>query len=167
MCNPGTKSAVVSSARCGVSLNERGGTNGANHECGRAPSTGPPLRRGSLEQAEHDVACDLYAETYVNPFGTGPAARVEPIRRYHDAFPDLRIDIDELIATADTVVLRSTFRGTDTGGYAGRPPTGRAVDEWVMTIMHFERDKVVREWIGADKLGLFIQLGVVDDPWPT
>ena len=48
----------------------------------------------------------------------------------------------------------------------GRPPTGRPVEEWVVTIMHFEDDKVVREWIGADKLGLFIQLGVLDDPWP-
>jgi hypothetical protein len=33
--------------------------------------------------------------------------------------------------------------------------------------MHFERDRVVSEWIGADKLGLFIQLGVLDDPWPS
>jgi predicted ester cyclase len=114
----------------------------------------------------YDAARDLYAETYVNPFGQGPAAKVEPIRRYHDAFPDLRIDIDELIVAADTVVLRSTFRGTDSGGYAGRPPTGRTVDEWVASIMHFDGDRVVREWIGADKLGLFIQLGVVDDPWP-
>lgn len=114
----------------------------------------------------YEAAGNLYGETYVNPFGTGPAARVEPIRRYHEAFPDLRLDIEELIATADTVVARCTFRGTDTGGYAGRPPTGRAVDEWVVTIMHFDADRVVREWIGADKLGLFIQLGVLDDPWP-
>jgi hypothetical protein len=33
--------------------------------------------------------------------------------------------------------------------------------------MHFEADKVISEWIGADNLGLFIQLGVLDDPWPT
>src|SRR6516165_8547400 len=72
----------------------------------------------------YEVAYDLYAETYVNGFGTGPAARVEPIRRYHDAFPDLRIDVEEVIVTTDAVVRRSTFRGTDTGGYAGRPPTG-------------------------------------------
>ena len=32
--------------------------------------------------------------------------------------------------------------------------------------MHFEDGKVVSEWIGADKLGLFIQLGVLEDPWP-
>jgi hypothetical protein len=40
------------------------------------------------------------------------------------------------------------------------------VQEWVVTIMEFEGDKAVREWIGADKLGLFIQPGVLDDPWP-
>ncbi len=93
-------------------------------------------------------------------------ARTEPIRHYHEAFPDLHMNVEEVIVGGDTVVLRSTFRGTDTGGYVGRASTGRAVSEWVVAIMHFEGDKVVREWIGADKLGLFIQLGVVDDPWP-
>ena len=67
----------------------------------------------------------------------------------------------------DEVVLRCTFRGTDTGGYVGRAPTGRPVEEWVVAIMHFEDDKVVREWIGADKLGMFIRLGVLDNPWPN
>jgi predicted ester cyclase len=112
------------------------------------------------------AAADLYSEKNTNAFGAGPAARTEPIRRYHGAFPDLHLDIEDLIVTGDTVVLRFTIRGTDTGGYVGRIPTGRAVEEWAVTIMHFEDDKVVREWIGADKLGLFIQLGVLDDPWP-
>ena len=115
----------------------------------------------------YEAAADLYGESYVSPFGSGPSARVEPIRTYHQAFPDLHLHIEELIVAGDTVVLRATFRGTDTGGYVGRAPTGRPVDEWVVTIMHFEGDKVVKEWIGADKLGLFIQMGVFDDPWPN
>jgi len=115
---------------------------------------------------DYKAAADLFSERYRNPFGNGPSARVEPIRRYHRAFPDLHLDVEELIVTDDTVMVRMTFRGTDTGGYVGRPPTGRAVEEWVVDIMHFEGDKVVSEWIGADKLGLFIQLGVLDDPWP-
>ncbi len=114
----------------------------------------------------YEAAADLYSETYANPFGTGPAARAEPIRRYHATFPDLHMDIEELITAGDEVVMRLTFRGTDTGGYVGRPPTGRAVEEWVVTIMHFEDDKVAREWVGADKLGLFVQLGVLENPWP-
>jgi hypothetical protein len=77
---------------------------------------------------------------------------------------DLHLEIEDLIVAGDTVVLRVAFRGTDTGGNFGRAPTGRAVEEWAVTIMHFEGDKVPREWIGADKLGLFIQLGVLDDP---
>jgi predicted ester cyclase len=92
----------------------------------------------------YEAAADLYSETYRNAFGTGPAARIEPIRRYHDAFPDLHLDIEDLIVADDEVVLRCTFRGTDTGGYVGRPPTGRAVEEWVVTILHFESDEVVR-----------------------
>jgi SnoaL-like polyketide cyclase len=113
------------------------------------------------------AVADLYAENYVNPFGTGPAARAEPIRRYHQAFPDLQFDVEELIVAGDTVVLRATLRGTGTGGLLGRPPSGRSIEDWVVTIMHFEEDRVVSEWIGADNLGLFIQLGVLDDPWST
>jgi predicted ester cyclase len=115
---------------------------------------------------DYQAAADLYGDGYVNPFGSGPSARAEPIRRYHAAFPDLHLDVEELVVAGDTVVVRLTFRGTDTGGYLGRPPSGRAVEEWVVSIMHFEGDRVVREWTGADKLGLFIQLGVLDDPWP-
>ena len=114
----------------------------------------------------YTAAADLYSEDYVNMFGSGPSARIEPIRRYHQAFPDLHLDVEELIVAGDTAVLRLTFRGTDKGGYLGRSPTGAAVEEWAVTIMHFEGDKVVREWIGADNLGLFIQLGVLDNPWP-
>jgi hypothetical protein len=73
----------------------------------------------------YEAVSDLYGETYVNPFGIGPAARAVPIRRYHEAFPDLHIDVEELVVAGDTVVLRAAFRGTDTGGYAGRAATGR------------------------------------------
>ncbi len=115
----------------------------------------------------YEAAVELFSERFANGFGTGPAARVEPIRRYHEAFPDLHLEVEELIVAGDSVVLRMLFHGTDTGGYVGRAPTGRVVDEWVVAIMHFEDGKVVREWVGADKLGLFIQLGVVEDPWPS
>jgi len=114
----------------------------------------------------YEAAADLYDENYVNAFGAGPSARVEPVRRYHQAFPDLHLDVEELVVAGNAVVLRMTFRGTDTGWYLGRAPTGRAVEEWVVSLMHFEGDKVVREWIGSAKLGRLIQLGVLDDPWP-
>ena len=114
----------------------------------------------------YEAAAELYAENFVNHFGTGPAARAEPIRHYHAAFADLHVDVEELIVAGDTVVMRLTYRGTDTGGHLGRLPTGRSIEAWAVDIMHFEGDRVVSEWIGADNLGLFIKLGVLDDPWP-
>ena len=115
----------------------------------------------------YEAAADLYAESYTNGFGSGPAARTEPIRRYHAAFPDLHLEIEELIVAGDTRSSCGAHSAARTreDAWAGPRRAGR-VEEWVVTIMHFEDDKVVREWIGADKLGLFIQLGVLDDPWP-
>ena len=114
------------------------------------------------------AAADLYSERYVAPHGTGPAAKVEVIQLYHRSFPDLHMDVEEVVVGVDdSLVARLTMRGTDLGGYAGRPPTGKATSEWVVNILHFEDDRVVREFIGADKLGLFIELGVIDNPWPA
>ena len=115
----------------------------------------------------YEAAADLYSEDYVNPFGKGPAAKAAGIRLNHEAFPDMHVEIDDLIVAGDTAVLRITLRGTDLGGYAGRPPTGGEVEEWGVNIMRFKNERVVSEFMGADKLGLFIQLGVIEDPWPS
>lgn len=45
----------------------------------------------------YDASAELYGEAFSNALGTGPQARSEVIRRYHQAFPDLRLDVDELI----------------------------------------------------------------------
>jgi len=96
------------------------------------------------------AAADLYSEKYSNPFGVRPEARIEPIRRYREAFPDLYLDIEDLIVAGDTVVLRVAFRGTDTGGYVGRAPTGRAVNHtrpwaiWCVRALTTSRRRIVR-----------------------
>ena len=47
--------------------------------------------------------------------------------RYFEAFPDLHVALDELIAEGDRVFLRSTMTGTHDGEYKGIPATGRHV----------------------------------------
>ena len=65
----------------------------------RVDATEPPARvRNFVEEVwnnrNYDAAADLYGEDYANQFGTGPSARAEPIRRYHQAFPDVRLDVE-------------------------------------------------------------------------
>jgi predicted ester cyclase len=43
------------------------------------------------------------------------------------AFPDLKLDTDDLVIAGDRVVQLYTVSGTDLGGFMGLPPTGRLV----------------------------------------
>ena len=113
----------------------------------------------------YEAAADLYGENSVNPFGTGPSARVEPIRKYHATFPDLHLDVEELTEAGDTVVLRLTFRETDTGGTWHDPRPG---GPWRSGWLTYCTSRVTGSSVnGSVPTSSFIQLGVIDNPWPN
>src|SRR5262249_59505271 len=60
-------------------------------------------------------------------YGTSVAEVKRGIGDFVKAFPDLQTTIDDVIATADRVVIRSTMTGTNTGEFLGMPPTGHKV----------------------------------------
>ena len=43
------------------------------------------------------------------------------------AFPDLHVEVEDVIAESDKVVCRNTVTGTHRGEYRGLPPTGKSV----------------------------------------
>ena len=86
------------------------------------------------------------------------------IRSYHQAFPDLAVTIENLVAADRVVAVRYAAAGTDLGGFHGKPPTGRRVTMRAVSFLHFSGDQVVSEWTGADYPGLFEQLGTVTSP---
>ena len=116
-------------------------------------------------ERDYAAAEVLYDPLFTNPAVpgvTGPSAKTGFIRGYHHAFPDLTISVDDLVATDATVAVRYTGTGTDLGGFHGRSPTGRPVALWAVSFLAFLGPHVVSEWIGADYLGVFEQLGVLD-----
>ena len=42
------------------------------------------------------------------------------------AFPDLKFEVDDMVANGDEIVVRWTARGTNTGDYFGMPADGQA-----------------------------------------
>lgn len=74
------------------------------------------------------------------------------------AFPDLRIDIDDIIAEDDKVVLRLTFRGTHDGPFRGIEPTGRKISFTAIRIYRAADGKFTESWANQDALGLLRQL---------
>lgn len=80
--------------------------------------------------------------------------------RFTEAFPDLHVTIEEMIAEGDKVVLLWTLTGTHGGLYRGIPATGTAVRWRVIDIYTVANGRLttthVRE---ADSLQLLQQLG--------
>lgn len=87
---------------------------------------------------------------------------VEGVRRgcfaYFEAFPDLHMSIDELIAEDDRVFCRSTMTGTHDGEYKGIPPTGRNVSTESAEVFRVADGKFVGYWCLANVAGLMRQL---------
>jgi steroid delta-isomerase-like uncharacterized protein len=85
-------------------------------------------------------------------------------RMYRAAFPDLRMDPEDVLASGDKVVTRARATGTHQGELMGMPPTGKNVDVQLIDIMRFDEDGLVAEhWGVVDMLAMMQQLGVVPD----
>jgi predicted ester cyclase len=79
-------------------------------------------------------------------------------QRLTEAFPDLHINLEDLVAEADRVVVRLTFEGHHRGRFRGIEPTGRAVRFGAIRIYRLADGKVVEMWAEQDALGLVQQL---------
>ena len=119
--------------------------------------------------ARPEVIDELLADDYVDhsaPPGQAPGAAVtrQVYDLYRTAFPDLCVEIHDLVAEDDLVVVRATFAGTSRGPLMGAPPTGKRVQIASMVIVRLRDGQFVERWEQMDLLGLMLQLGVVSQP---
>ena len=78
------------------------------------------------------------------------------------AFPDMRMDVQDLIACGDKAVARLRVSGTHMGDFAGIPATGNPVSVNLIDITRFGDDGLAREhWGVVDQLAMMQQLGVI------
>jgi steroid delta-isomerase-like uncharacterized protein len=110
---------------------------------------------------------DLFADDFVEHQG-GPGlpptkeGTLEFFRMLLAAFPDMRMDVDDMIADGDKSVARVKVTATHKGEFMGVPPTGTRVEVQLIDIMRFDGAGLVCEhWGVADMLSLMQQLGAV------
>ena len=86
-------------------------------------------------------------------------------RMYRAAFPDLRFEPEDYIASGDKVVVRVRATGTNSGDFMGMPATGKRMSIDLIDIVRFEDDGLAHEhWGVADVMAMMVQLGVVPMP---
>lgn len=97
----------------------------------------------------------------------GPLADVVQMhhRELMDAFSDVRVEIEDIIAEDDRVAARLMVSGVhDRGVFAGREPTDKRVGYASFRFYRIADGKVVETWAMQDRLGLLQQLGAIPEP---
>ncbi|MGD2041056.1 MAG: ester cyclase [Anaerolineae bacterium] len=88
----------------------------------------------------------------------GPADLVEIVSRWKSAFPDIRFEVEALIAEGDIVAARILYTGTHRGEWKRIPPTGKQITVREMMFFRFEDERIVEAWEVTDEFSQREQL---------
>lgn len=117
------------------------------------------IQAGSL-----DTFNELFADDFINhtaPPGT-PKNRDSALYFFNDflkpAFPDLTVEIHDMIAENDKVTTRKSFHATHLGEFLGVAPTGKRVVMDVIDIIQLRDGQFVGHWGILDFQSLIAQL---------
>lgn len=95
----------------------------------------------------------------------GPEGAKEAVTQFRTAFPDLRLEVNHLVAEGDKVFTYWTARGTHKGPLRSPggeiPPTGKTGVVHGMTINRLVEGRIIEAWDNFDMLGMLQQLGVI------
>jgi steroid delta-isomerase-like uncharacterized protein len=89
---------------------------------------------------------------------------VQHMDRFNTGFSDWQITVSDLVADADKVVARTTWRATHSGSFMGLPPTGKKIEIEAFIVEHLKDGKSVEHWSLFDQLTMLQQLGLVPPP---
>jgi steroid delta-isomerase-like uncharacterized protein len=117
-----------------------------------------------LSGGKFELAEELYAKDFAN-HGIHRTVGLEEdqaaLKGWHQAFPDVVIVPEKLIAEGDLVTVYWIARGTNTGTGNGLPATGKKVEQAGITIWRIVDGKIKEEWSAFDQLSMMQQLGLL------
>lgn len=120
------------------------------------------INEGDIEGFAALLADDFVEHEETPGFPPTKEGVLEFFRMYRAAFPDLRMDAEDVLASGDKTVARVRATGTHRGELMGIPPTGKRVDVELIDIMQFDDAGSVSEhWGIIDTMSMMQQLGVV------
>lgn len=120
-----------------------------------------------MNQGDIMFADKVLSESYVerNPMPGGTADKAGAIAMFEmmrKQTPDMRIEVDDVIASGNKVAVRSTMHGTDTEGFMpGMQATNKPFAMGAIDVFTFDDDGMNTEHYGVyDVAGTMTQLGL-------
>lgn len=115
----------------------------------------------AVSQGRPEVWSDIMAEDFVvhhplvEPGRDNYAAALAVLRT---GFPDMRVELLDLVAEGDRVVVRYIERGTHTGDFLGLRPTGRSYAKHGFALYRVADGRLAECWLQEDDQGYQQQL---------
>jgi predicted ester cyclase len=89
----------------------------------------------------------------------------EGVLQLHDAlmpaFPDMKLELEDLVAEGEKVLVRLVIRATHTGPFGAMPATGKPIRVAVLDLFQIRDGVLIEHWAQLDNLGMLKQLGAL------
>lgn len=114
---------------------------------------------GDPEAVSHFAAETFRRHTSPGSEPLDRAAQIERLKGFRAAFPDITVEVEDVVCEGDMLAFRSTMKGTHLGEMMGIAPTGRQVVVGLVDMVRIEDGRFAEQWGGPDMLDLLRQLG--------
>lgn len=122
------------------------------------------VNQGRLELIDELAADDFVDHEEFPGVSSGKEGVKEVFTMMRSAFPDLRFEVEDVLASGDTAVARVRMRGTHQGTFMDIPATGRSIDVAVFDWVRYRDGQAVEHWGVTDTGALMEQLGAIPAP---
>ncbi len=108
------------------------------------------FHEGHVEAVHEYFAPDYLVHTTEQDWRGGAQLIQSVIGLYRGAFPDLKVELQFFMSSADTVSWQRTMRATHTGAFKGFPATGLPMVWREMVVSRIENSRITEEWVVTD-----------------
>jgi steroid delta-isomerase-like uncharacterized protein len=120
------------------------------------------INAGDIDGFGRQLADDFVERNQVPGIPPTKVGVVQYFQMLLAAFPDFRMDVEDVIASSDKAVARVRITGTHKGEFMGIPATDKSAAVNLIDITRFGDDGLAHEhWGVVDQLALMQQLGVI------
>jgi len=118
------------------------------------------VERRDADAVRRQLAPDFRDHEMPPGIPPGPEGALQYGAMLHEAFPDLKVKIEDILAEGDRVAVRARWTGTHRGSFPGMPipGTNRQFSFRGMVFWRIRDGKIVERWATIDRLGLQQQL---------
>jgi steroid delta-isomerase-like uncharacterized protein len=115
-----------------------------------------------------DVIDELVADDFIDHEEfPGLEPNKEGVKRFfamlRSAFPDLRMQVHQIVADEDLVAVRVTAAGTHQGDFMGIPPSGKRIDVQIFDMLRLRDGQAIEHWGVIDAMTMMQQLGATPE----